>query len=40
VLRGLGIPFRVSVNAENLGIDVEEHGKEAYVKRVGSPQFN
>jgi len=40
VLRGLGMPFRVSVNAENLGVDVEEHGEEAYAERVGSPQFN
>ena len=40
MLRGLGMPFRVSVNAENLGVDVEEHGEEAYTERVVSPQFN
>ena len=39
VLRGLGMPFRVPVEAENLGVDVEEHGEEAYAERVGSPQF-
>jgi Amt family ammonium transporter len=39
VLRGLGVRFRVSKNAENLGVDVAEHGEEAYAERVGSPQL-
>ena len=39
VLRGLGVRFRVSENAENLGVDVAEHGEEAYAERVGSPQL-
>ncbi len=38
VLRGMGVRFRVSENAENLGVDVAEHGEEAYAERVGSPQ--
>ena len=40
VLRGLGLRFRVTEEAENLGIDVEAHGEEAYAERVGSPQFH
>jgi Amt family ammonium transporter len=39
VLRSLGVRFRVSENAENLGVDVAEHGEEAYAERVGSPQL-
>jgi Amt family ammonium transporter len=39
VLRGMGVRFRVSENAENLGVDVAEHGEEAYAERVGSPQL-
>ena len=39
VLRGLGVRFRVPQNAENLGVDVQEHGEEAYAERVGSPQL-
>ena len=39
ILRGLGLGFRVSEQAENLGIDVDAHGEEAYAERVGSPQF-
>ena len=39
VLRGIGVRFRVSENAENLGVDVAEHGEEAYAERVGSPQL-
>ena len=38
VLRGLGVAFRVGEDAENLGVDVAEHGEEAYAERVGSPQ--
>ncbi len=40
VLRGLGVRFRVSEEAENLGVDVQEHGEEAYAERVGSPNFS
>ena len=40
VLRGLGLPFRVTEEAENLGVDVREHGEEAYPERIGSPQFH
>ena len=39
VLRGLGVQFRVSEDAENRGVDVAEHGEEAYAERVGSPQL-
>ena len=38
-LRGLGVRFRVPVSAENLGVDVQEHGEEAYAERIGSPQL-
>ncbi|MFZ9147545.1 MAG: ammonium transporter, partial [Vulcanococcus sp.] len=38
VLRGCGVRFRVPESAENLGVDVAEHGEEAYAERVGSPQ--
>ena len=40
VLRGCGVRFRVTEEAENLGVDVAEHGEEAYAERVGSPQFH
>ena len=33
VLRGLGVQFRVTEEAENLGVDVAEHGEEAYAER-------
>ena len=36
----LGLKLRVEEEAENLGIDVEAHGEEAYAERVGSPQFH
>jgi Amt family ammonium transporter len=39
VLRGFGVRFRVSEQAENLGVDIQEHGEEAYAERVGSPQL-
>ena len=39
VLRGLGVRFRVPESAENLGVDVQEHGEEAYAERIGSPQL-
>ncbi|MFL0793650.1 MAG: ammonia channel protein, partial [Prochlorococcus sp.] len=39
ILRGLGLKYRVVENAENMGLDVHEHGEEAYAERVGSPQF-
>ena len=38
-LRGLGVRFRVPVSAENLGVDVQEHGEEAYAEQTGSPQL-
>ena len=38
-LRGLGVRFRVPESAENLGVDVQEHGEEAYAERIGSPQL-
>ena len=40
ILRGLGMPFRVPEEAENLGVDVREHGEEAYPERIGSPQLH
>ena len=39
VLRSLGVRFRVLEQAENLGVDVQEHGEEAYAERAGSPQL-
>ena len=39
VLRGLGLRFRGTEEAENLGIDLKAHGEEAYAERVGSPQL-
>lgn len=38
-LRGFGVRFRVPESAENLGVDVQEHGEEAYAERIGSPQL-
>jgi Amt family ammonium transporter len=35
----LGVRFRVPEQAENLGVDVQEHGEEAYAERAGSPQL-
>ena len=39
IFLGVGIQFRVTEEAENLGVDVAEHGEEAYAERVGSPQL-
>ena len=39
ILRGLGLRFRVSEEDEQIGVDVKEHGEEAYAERVGSPQY-
>ena len=39
-LRQLGVPFRVSDEAERLGVDIQEHGEEAYAERAGSPIFD
>ena len=36
-IRQCGVPFRVSEEAENLGVDISEHGEEAYAERTGSP---
>ena len=36
-IRQCGVPFRVSEDAENLGVDISEHGEEAYAERTGSP---
>jgi len=38
-LRGLGVRFRVPESAENLGVDVQEHGGKADAERIGSPQL-
>jgi len=40
VLRQCGVPFRVKDDAERLGVDIEEHGEEAYGERAGSPIFD
>ncbi|MGB1621436.1 MAG: ammonium transporter [Synechococcus sp.] len=39
-LRQCGVPFRVNADAERLGVDIEEHGEEAYAERAGSPVFD
>ena len=39
-LRQCGVPFRVADGAERLGVDIEEHGEEAYAERAGSPIFD
>ena len=39
-LRQCGVPFRVNDDAERLGVDIEEHGEEAYGERTGSPIFD
>lgn len=39
-LRQCGVPFRVEEDAERLGVDIEEHGEEAYAERAGSPVFD
>ena len=39
-LRQCGVPFRVDEGAERLGVDIEEHGEEAYAERAGSPVFD
>jgi len=39
-LRQCGVPFRVNDDAERLGVDIEEHGEEAYAERAGSPVFD
>ena len=36
-LRQCGIRFRVSEETENLGVDISQHGEEAYAERAGSP---
>ena len=36
-LRQCGIRFRVSEETENLGVDISQHGEEAYAERTGSP---
>ena len=38
ILRGLGMQFRVDPNAEHMGVDIQEHGEEAYAELAGSPQ--
>ena len=39
-LRQCGVPFRVDQGAERLGVDIQEHGEEAYAERAGSPVFD
>ena len=34
-LRQCGIRFRVSEETENLGVDISQHGEEAYAERAG-----
>ena len=36
-LRQCGVAFRVPAEAEQMGVDVNEHGEEAYAERTGSP---
>ena len=35
-----GDVLRVNQGAERLGVDIEEHGEEAYAERVDSPIFD
>ena len=39
-LRQCGVPFRVDQGAERLGVDIEEHGEDAYAEHAGSPVFD
>ena len=36
-LRQCGVAFRVPAEAEQMGVDVNEHGEEAYAERTVSP---
>ena len=36
-IRRCGMPFRVSEEAEKLGVDISEHGEEACAERTSSP---
>ena len=38
LLKSLGCNFRVSKSDENSGLDISEHGEEAYIERTGSPK--
>ena len=37
-LRSLGCNFRVNLKDEQLGLDISQHGEEAYGERTGSPR--
>ena len=37
ILKSLGCNYRVEKNEEDAGLDISEHGEEAYVERTGSP---
>ena len=37
VLKSLGCNFRVNQNEEQLGLDISEHGEDAYGEETGSP---
>ena len=37
ILQSLGCNFRVNSSSENLGLDISQHGEEAYGERTGSP---
>jgi len=37
VLKSLGCNFRVDKSKEDSGLDISEHGEEAYSERTGSP---
>jgi len=36
-LKSFGCNFRVENIKESDGLDISEHGEEAYVERIGSP---
>ena len=40
LLRSLGVKFRVGAKDEESGLDLIEHGEEAYVERTGSPHIS
>ncbi len=37
LLKSLGCNFRVNKSDEDSGLDISEHGEEAYAERTGSP---
>ena len=40
LLNNIGCEFRVAKAEEEAGLDISEHGEEAYSERTGSPLLN